>query len=122
MKAMKINIIPKAELNSKLRKAASNFDSGKSVKPIKGTCFESMKAVRKFLTDNRLNVWRTIRDKKPSSITALSKLLKRDFKTVHSDVMILEAIGLVSIKKEKGQRGDVQVPVSQFDELVLAVA
>lgn len=122
MKAMRIEIRPKVDLESESLAAAKAFDQGKRVKPILGTYFESMQAVRKFLTDKRLEVWRTIRDQKPGSITELAKLLKRDFKSIHSDVNLLASIGLVKLKKSKGQRGDVQVPVSLVDQLILSVA
>ena len=122
MKAMRIEIKPKSELEAESLAVAKAFDRGKKVKPISGTYFESMQAVRKFLTDKRLEVWRTIRDQKPGSISELAKMLKRDFKSIHSDVMLLESIGLVKLKKRKGQRGDVQMPVALFSELILSVA
>jgi len=122
MKAMRIEIKPKAELEAESLAVAKAFDRGKRVKAISGTYFESMQAVRKYLTDKRLEVWRTIRDQKPASISALAKILKRDFKSIHSDVMLLEAIGIVKLKKCKGQRGDVQMPVALVSELILSVA
>jgi predicted transcriptional regulator len=108
MKAMRIKVKPKSELEAESLAVAQAFDQGKRIKAISGTYFESMQAVRKFLTDKRLEVWRTIRDRKPASISELAKILKRDFKSIHSDVMLLESIGLIKLKKHKGQRGDVQ--------------
>jgi predicted transcriptional regulator len=122
MKAMRIEIKAKSELEAESLAVAKAFDQGKRVKPVSGTYFESMQAVRKFLTDKRLEVWRTIRDRKPGSITELAKMLKRDFKSIHSDVMLLESIGLIKLKKHKGQRGDVQTPVALVSELILSVA
>jgi predicted transcriptional regulator len=102
MKPMRIEIRPKSELEAESLAVAKAFDQGKRVKPIAGTYFESMQAVRKFLTDKRLEVWRSIRDRKPGSISELAKMRKRDFKSIHSDVMLLESIGLVRLKKGKG--------------------
>jgi predicted transcriptional regulator len=122
MKAMRIKIRAKSELEAESLARARSFDRGEHIKPIIGTYFESMLAVRRFLTDKRLTVWRTIRDQKPNSISELAKFLKRDFKSIHSDVMLLVSIGLVKLKKNKGQRGDVQTPVALVSELILSVA
>ncbi len=122
MKAMRIEIKARPELEQDSLALAKAFDQGKKVKPISGTYFESMQAVRKFLTDKRLEVWRTIRDKKPGSISALAKMLNRDFKSIHSDVALLESIGLVKLQKNKGLRGDLQTPIALVKELILSVA
>jgi predicted transcriptional regulator len=122
MKAMRIEVRSKDELEAESLAIAKAFDQGKKVKPVSGTYFESMQAVRKFLTDKRIEVWRAIRDHKPASISNLAKMLERDFKSIHSDVMLLESIGLVKLKKGKGQRGNVQTPVALVSELILSVA
>lgn len=122
MKAMRIEIKPKSDLEAESLAVARAFDQGKKTKRISGTYFESMQAVRKFLTDKRLEVWRTIRDQRPGSISDLAKMLNRDFKSIHSDVTLLESIGLVKLKRRKGQRGDVQTPIALVDEILLSVA
>jgi predicted transcriptional regulator len=89
---------------------------------LKGEFFESLEAVRNVLTEKRLELWRLIRDETPGSILELSKLAKRNFKSVYQDVAMLVAVGLVELKKEKGKRGDTQRPVSLADTLQLEVA
>jgi predicted transcriptional regulator len=78
-------------------------------------------AVRKILTDYRLDVWRAIRDKNPESITLLAEILGRGFRPVHRDVMLLKDLGLIKLIEGPGKRGNVQKVVSLFDELSLAV-
>lgn len=124
MKIMKIKIKSKSDANKELRSIAKLIDSKKfnKIKPVSGVYFESLAAVRKILTDKRLDVWRTIRDHRPDSITHLSELLGRGFRSVHRDVMLLEELGLIRMSEGPGTRGNVQVLISLYDELQLAVA
>ena len=92
------------------------FEQGKKRKVLKGTFFDSLEAVSAVLTPKRLEVWKTIRDKKPDSILALSKILKRDFKSIHTDVQLLVEVGLVGVTKSSGPRGDRQTPRSLADK------
>ncbi len=122
MKIKKIRIKAKDKFFSALEKAASQLDRGKRVKPMRGEYFESLDAVRNVLTEKRLELWHRIRDGKPGSILELSKLVDRDFKSVHRDVAMLVAVGLVALRESKGARGNVQKPVSLADTLLLEVA
>ncbi|HLE13036.1 MAG: hypothetical protein A2504_07500 [Bdellovibrionales bacterium RIFOXYD12_FULL_39_22] len=123
MKTMKIEILDKKQANDDLLKAAKDFDKKhKRQKFSKNTTFESLAAVRKVLTDKRLEVWRAIRDLHPKSISALAKLLDREFRAVHRDVILLKEIGLISIKEISNTRGTAQELKSNYDELLLAVA
>jgi len=122
MKTMKIKIKSRADFDAELRSMAKALDDGRRVKKQDGFYFESIDAVRKVLTDNRLRVWRTVRDKKPKSISELARLLHRDFRVVHGDVSLLVEVGLIKLKKGKGNRGDTQIPISRADKIVLAVA
>ena len=120
---MKIKIQNRANYESRLKKLAKEIDSKDIKKPYtkNGIYFESLAAVRKILTDNRLEVWRAIRDKKPESITQLAEILGRGFRPVHRDVMLLKELGLIKLIEGPGRRGNVQKVVSLFDELSLAV-
>jgi predicted transcriptional regulator len=124
MRIMKIKIESRANFNNDLKSLARSIDKKKlkkkSVK--KDIFFESLTAVRKILTDNRLDVWRTIRDQKPESITHLAELLNRGFRPVHRDVMLLRDLGMIELTEGPGRRGNVLQLVSLYDELVLAVA
>lgn len=124
MKIMKIKIINRENFEKDLLKLAKRIDNNKSVKPFTSNevMFESLTAVRKVLTDKRLDVWRMIRDQKPESITQLAEFLKRDFRSVHRDVVLLKELGLIKLTEGPGKRGNVQGLVSLCDELRLAVA
>ncbi len=124
MKIMKIKIQSRAIHDKNLKDIARKIDSNKvqKLKIKNGIYFESLTAVRKILTDNRLNVWRAIRDKKPESITQLSEILGRGFRSVYRDVVLLKDLGLIRLTEGPGRRGNVQKLESLYDELALAVA
>ena len=122
VKIKKIRIKAREEFNSELRTVARALDRGETPKLIKGEYFESLDAVRAVLTDKRLELWRTIRDRKPNSISTLANMVDRGFRSVYRDLLFLENFGLLSFKKTKGKRGDLKAPVSLVDELLLAVA
>ena len=123
MKVKKIRIRPKEQFWSELHEVARALDRGEALKRYApGVFFDSLDAVRKVLTDKRLELWRTIRDRKPGSISALAKMVGRGFRPVHRDLMLLQYFGLIRLGKTKGKRGDLQCPVSLADELQVAVA
>ncbi len=122
MKIKKIRIKTKDDFFDEALAAAEAMDRGKKTKNLRGEYFESLDAVRTVLTEKRLELWRLIRDRHPQSISELSKLAARDFKSIHRDVAVLVAVGLVELKKGKGQRGDIQKPTSLADSLTLEVA
>ena len=124
MKIMKIKSQNREDFYNDLKKMAKAIDKKDFKKSHKknGIYFESLAAVRKILTDNRLEVWRAIRDRKPESITHLSEILGRGFRSVHRDVVLLKDLGLIELIEGPGKRGNVQLLVSLYDELALAVA
>ncbi|MBI3556558.1 MAG: hypothetical protein HY074_09870 [Deltaproteobacteria bacterium] len=123
MKVKKIRIKSREDYSNELRTVARALDRGVTPKKaVTGEYFESLDAVRVVLTDKRLELWRAIRDKRPDSISSLAKMVHRGFKAVYRDLLLLESLGLITFKKTKGKRGDLQAPVSLVDELQLAVA
>ncbi len=122
MKIKKIIIKSRKDFDEAWLKFAKDLDEGKKVKPLIGEYFESLEAVRCFLTEKRLEIWRTIRDKEPNSISELAGLVGRDFKDVHQDVTLLVEVGLVELKKPKGAGTRALKPVSLADQLQLKVA
>jgi predicted transcriptional regulator len=124
MKIMKIKIQSKDDFNHDLHEMAKAVDRGEFAKVKKKSeiVFESLTAIRKILTEKRLEVWRVVRDQKPESITHLAKILHREFRSVHRDVMLLEDLGLIKMIEGPGRRGNVQKLISLYDELSVAVA
>ena len=122
MKTKTIVIKSREELNAETLAWARRADRGQKVQALKGEFFESLEAVRNFLTEKRLELWRTIRDRAPASLTDLAKLVRRDYKDVHQDVSILVEVGLVDLRKPKGAKTRALKPVSLVDQLEFKVA
>lgn len=124
MRTMKIKVRSREDANKELLQIAKTIDSKKLKKLSRKNeiFFESLTAVRKILTDKRLDVWRMIRDYRPESITQLANMLGRGFRSVHRDVALLHDLGLIEMNGGPGRRGNVQVLISLYDELHLAVA
>lgn len=81
--------------------------------------FEGLDLLLKTMTSNRWALLRTLRQHGARSIRALSQLLGRDYKAVHSDVVALIDAGLI----ERGETGLISVPWSRISaELDLAAA
>lgn len=77
---------------------------GKKVKPKTALSFGNVATMRRFLTDNRLQLLRLIKKEKPKSIYDLARIAKRDFKNVYEDLKILQGLGIVDLSKEKNNK------------------
>lgn len=104
------------EVKCEMRKAAS----GASIDPQSVISFESLKVMRKFITDERLKILKAIRKYKPGSIYELARILKRNTKNVSDDVHYLEEIGLLEIEKSKDGRKKT-TPHVNYDKMLLEI-
>lgn len=122
MKIKKIDIgIKGLEESLKDFKAAwKKLESGKMVKEEEGIYFESIDTMRSVLTNNRLLILKTIRDKKPGSVYELAKMLNRDLKNVNQDLKLLSDIGLVTLEKTEADKKRV-VPHVDYGKIMLEI-
>lgn len=77
----------------------------------------SWEVLAKIFSPSRLQILTMILTIKPKSIAELARVLKRDFKNVHSDVKFLANIGLIDLREE-GPRKTL-IPVALFSEIDL---
>jgi len=112
-KKIKIRIESLEESFKEAKKFAREFDRGIIKKHTPTLGFANYKIYKKILTEKRLELLRTIKTKKPRSIKELAKISKRDFKNVYDDVKILEAQGLVKLKKIASRL----TPIVLYDEI-----
>ncbi|HLG20313.1 MAG TPA: hypothetical protein VI895_10930 [Bdellovibrionota bacterium] len=92
----------KAALKGKLRSIQSRNE----------VVFLSLNSIAKLLTRARLQLMAAILKGKPKSIYALAKMVHRDFKNVHSDVLLLSELGFIELKSQ-GQREAI-TPVAKY--------
>jgi predicted transcriptional regulator len=93
---------------------------GKKVEKRRGVYFTSLEAMRKVLTEKRLQLLHVIKEQQPDSVYELSRIVKRDIKNVNEDLELLKNIGLVSITKAREGRERV-VPRVNYDKIQLEI-
>ncbi len=92
----------------------------KKVNKSRGVYFTSLEAIRKVLTEKRLQLLHVIKEQEPNSVYILSKIVKRDIKNVNDDLQLLKDIGLVSITKTRKGRERV-IPRVNYDKIQLEI-
>lgn len=75
----------------------------------------SLKELKAILSPKRLELIRAVKEHSPASIKELAELVGRDIRNVHRDLTLLEAAGLVELKK----KGKEVKPVVDYDEIVI---
>lgn len=93
---------------------------GKNFDKSRGVYFTSLEAIRKVLTEKRLQLLHVIKEQEPDSVYNLSKIVKRDIKNVKGDLQLLKDIGLVSITKARKGRERV-IPRVNYDKIQLEI-
>lgn len=103
------------------KKVFEQVASGKKLPPARQeTYFESLEAVRRVLTPERLKLLKYIKEQKPQSIYAVAKGLKKDLKNVSQDLKYLADIGLVQMTKKTSHRRQIQ-PHVVADRLLIQI-
>jgi predicted transcriptional regulator len=83
--------------------------------------FESLSTLRKLLSNEKMRVLYAIKTEKPSSMYALAKLLKRDFKSISGDIKLLEKFGFIDLIYEKSHGRACLKPIVVVDSMNLEV-
>ena len=122
MKVKKIDIGIKG-LTESLKDFAATWkrvEAGKKTKKKEGIYFDSIDSMRSVLTNNRLLILKTIRDRNPGSVYELAKMLERDLKNVNQDLKLLADIGLVTLEKTEADKKRV-VPHVDYVKIMLEI-
>lgn len=122
MKVKKIDIGIKG-LKESLRDFAETWkrlEAGKKIKREEGIYFDSIDTMRSALTNNRLLILKTIRERKPNSVYELAKMLGRDLKNVNQDLKLLADIGLVTFEKKETDKKRV-IPHVNYAKILLEI-
>jgi predicted transcriptional regulator len=62
--------------------------------------FEDLETLLRSLTPGRWRLLKTLRGSGPVSVRALARTLGRDYKNVHTDVKVLQTLGLIERVEE----------------------
>jgi len=120
VKKIDIGIKGLAESLKDFSEAWNKISSGKKVRKEEGIYFDTIDTMRAVLTNNRLLVLKTIRERKPGSVYELAKMLKRDLKNVNQDLKMLSDVGLVTLEKTETDKKRV-VPHVDYAKILLEI-
>ena len=120
VKNIKIAIKSEDELFKEVKETWEKVEKGEKMAKHEGLYFENLEAMRKVLTENRLNILKIVKKEHPSSIYELAKMLKRDVKNTFDDIQFLANVGLVELKKTKEGR-ERNNPIVNYDKILLEI-
>ena len=120
VKKIDIGIKGLAESLKDFSEAWKKISSGKKVRKEEGIYFDSIDTMRAVLTNNRLLILKTIRERKPGSVYELAKMLNRDLKNVNQDLKMLSEVGLVTLEKTEADKKRV-VPHVDYTKILLEI-
>lgn len=83
--------------------------------------FEGISALRKLISNEKARLLNVIKNKKPSSIYHLAKLLKRDLKSVNNDIKLLERFGFIDLIAEKTGSRVRHKPIVVVDSMYISL-
>ena len=118
VKRIKIGIKTTKEFLDDARDVMEKAVKGEKVKKTTGIYFENLSDMRRVLTEKRLEVLKTIKDKHPESIYRLAKMLHRDIKNVIQDIEYLHNMGLVELK----ETDEKTIPNVNYEKILLEIA
>ena len=121
VKRVKIGIRSAKDVLDDFVAAGEAIERGEEVKREKAIYFESIEGFRKALTPKRLELLHLIREKQPGSIQELTRLSKRNIKSVATDITLLEDLGLIDMKRKKEGRRE-SIPVVNYNKINLEIA
>ena len=120
IKNIKIGVSNTQQILDNFVETGEAIERGESPEKSEGVYFESIDTLESILTDKRLTLLRTIKEKKPQSIYELAKILHRDTKNVSNDVFKLSELGFITLTKSQTGRARVS-PTVNYDKIVLEI-
>lgn len=118
LKTVRIVVERHEETDKRWRKAFKGRAKSKANEEI--ISVSSFEILGKIFSPTRLEILAAIPILKPKSIAELSRLMKRDFKNVYSDVRFLADLGLLNLREEGARK--TLVPVAKYRELELPLS
>ena len=123
VKNVTIGIKSIEELLDNAKDVMERLERGEKVKKRKpGIYFENLNVMRKAITHERLKILKVIKEKHPTSIYELAKLLNRNLKNVSDDVHYLAELGLIELEKGKSNGREKTMPVVNYEKILLEIA
>jgi len=122
VKNINVEIKPLSEALNDAAKVMDKIKKGQAVRPSKSVSFGSVESFRQFFTARRIELLKVIKHRNPQSIYEVAKLTKRDFKSVVTDIKILEKCHMIGTKKISVKGGYKIRPIFDYDKLSVEIA
>lgn len=106
------------EAGKRVVEVYNKIKEGKKTEREEILAFESLDVLRKVLTNQRIELLRLIRTKKPKTIYQLAKISGRAYPNVFQDVKILEELGLIKLEEENHSIE----PIAKYDTLKISIS
>jgi predicted transcriptional regulator len=121
VKNIKIGIRKREQALAEAKDVMEQLARGEKVKRRSGVYFENLDAMRKVLTEKRMELLHVIKEEHPSSVYDLAKILGRNLTNVTDDLGYLKELGLVDLKLSRKDRKKT-VPSISYDKINLEIA
>ena len=122
VKNVTIGIKSVKEMLDEARDVMERLERGEKVAKKKpGIYFDNLDTMRKAITEERLRIIKTIKERHPASIYALAKMLDRNIKNVSDDVHYLAELGLIELERVKSNGREKQIPSVRYDKIRLEI-
>lgn len=119
-KIIELSIRPTKEVLRDFAEVLGRARKGQKIEPHVGISFESIDGLRNVLTSRRLELLSIVKHKKPKSVYELSKLLKRDLKSVNTDLKVLKDNDFIELQKIDEGRHRL-IPKVNFENIKITV-
>jgi predicted transcriptional regulator len=84
--------------------------------------YADLELLRNLLTKEKARILHAIKTKNPASIYQLSRLLKRDQKSVRRDLKVLERFGFIDFEAKKNGKKTSHKPYITAEKMILEVS
>ncbi|OAG27542.1 HVO_A0114 family putative DNA-binding protein [Thermodesulfatator autotrophicus] len=121
IKNLKIEIRPLDSFVEETIRAFEDVQGGKGIAPREALIFPDVRTLRKVLSEKRLELLRTVKNKKPDSIYELAKLLDRPLRAVQHDVKVLSELGLIEVERTRRKPRDKVRPSVPYRRITIEI-
>lgn len=121
LKQVKITVKNRTQALKNFAEVLHQAKKGEDITPHYEVSFENIEALRKVLTEKRLELLHVIKEQSPDSIYELAQLVDRDINSVKDDIHVLEELGLISLEEIHEARRRVR-PLLEFDRIQVEIA
>ncbi|OIO41154.1 hypothetical protein AUJ10_01980 [Candidatus Pacearchaeota archaeon CG1_02_31_27] len=91
------------------------------ISPEKSIDLEKISSLRSLLSNEKAKILHVLKEKKPSSIYELAKILDRDFKSVKTDLDVLKKFDFITFtKQQKGKRASLK-PELKIEKIDISI-